>query len=102
MILRSALQRRGLRAETVVTLGYRGRIVYPDIEAKLAELDGLNLLYTRGRQQGVLPIPSLVRSDSFDLILINMEINEVRRFVDSGLIGTLSDQDKCDLRGVYI
>jgi hypothetical protein len=102
LILKSALKRDGLRVQTFMTLGYHGRVVYPDINAKLAELDALSLLYTRDRQRGVLPIPSMVRKNSFDLILINMEMNEVWRFIDSGRIGTLSDEERSDLQGVYV
>jgi hypothetical protein len=102
LILKSALEHEGLRAKTVITLGYHGRIVYPDIEAKLAELHILKLLYTRDCQKGILPIPSLVRKNSFDLILINMDRDEVQRFIDSGRIGTLSDEKRCDLKGVYL
>ena len=78
------------------------RLVYPDFDSKLDELNSLNLLYTRDRQRGVYIIPSLVRPDIFDLILINMAMDESRNFIQSGRIATLSEEDHCDLKGVFL
>ena len=100
-ILQHALRRAGLRAETVLNIGYRGRFVYPDLRAKLSELEDLGLLYSRNCQQGVYLVPSLVRPDSFDPVLINMGIDQMRQLVHNGLISSLSDPDQCDLQGVY-
>jgi len=102
LILKNALEQVGLKVETFLTLGYRGRIIYPDLNAKLEELEGLGLLCTRTRHRGVCIIPSMVRSDSFDLILINMRMDEMREFIGSNLIHSLSDEKKCDLRGIYL
>ena len=102
ILLKLALERSGLDARTILTLGYRDRIIYPDIEAKLNELNRRDLLYTRSRQRGVYIIPSLVRPDSFDLVLINMAMGEATDFIDSGLIDTLSEQGRRDLKGLYL
>ena len=91
-----------MQTHTFLTLGYHGRIIYPDLKAKLEELQSLDLLYTRTRQRGVYIIPSVVRSDSFDLVLINLKIDETREFIRSGLIDSLSDQERRDLRGVHL
>ena len=101
LILRHALRRAGLRAETLMNIGYRGRFVYPDLRAKLVQLQDQGLLYSRNRQQGVYLVPSLVRPDSFDPFLINMGFDEMRRIIRSGLFSSLSDPDQCDLKGVY-
>jgi len=101
LILQHALRSAGLRAETLLNIGYHGRFVYPDLRAKLAELQGLGLLYSRNRQQGVYLVPSLVRPESFDPVLINMGIDEMRQLVRNGLISSLSDPGQCDLQGVY-
>jgi len=102
LVLKNAFERAGMRAHTLLNLGYRGRIIYPDLEAKLAELQSLDLLYTRTHQRGVYIIPSVVRPDSFDLILINMKTDEVQEFIRSGRIDSLSDEEHRDLRGVYL
>jgi len=102
LILKLALQREGLRAETLVSIGYRGRIVYPDLRAKLEELSKMDLLYSRDNQRGAYLVPSIVRPDSYDLILLNLEIAEIRQFIESGLIHTLSDQDQTELPGIYV
>ena len=102
MILKLALLREGLRADTLASIGYRGRIVYPDLRAKLDELSDLDLLYTRNKQRGAYLIPSIVRPDSYDLILLNLEIAEIRQFIESGLIHTLSDPGQTELPGIYI
>ena len=102
LILKDALEQAGLRVQTLLTLGYRGRIIYPDLKAKLEELKGLDLLFTKAGQRGVYIIPSLVRPDSFDLTLINMRMDEIREFISSNLIHSLSDEKKCDLRGIYL
>ncbi|MCP4624044.1 MAG: hypothetical protein GY850_10990 [bacterium] len=101
LILQHALSRAGLRVETLLNIGYHGRFVYPDLRAKLAELQGLDLLYTRNRQKGVYLVPSLVRPNSFDPILINMGTDEMRQIIGSGLISSLSDLGQCELKGVY-
>lgn len=101
LILRHALRRAGLRADTLLNIGYRGRFIYPDLKAKLMELQGLGLLYNRDQQRGLYLVPSLVRPDSFDPVLINMEIDEMRELIRSGLLGSLSETSQCDLKGVY-
>lgn len=100
-ILQQALKQAGLRAETLLNIGYRGRFVYPDLRAKLVELQDQGLLYSRNHQQGVYLVPSLVRPDSFDPILINMGIKAMRQLIRSGLLSSLSDPDQSDLKGVY-
>jgi hypothetical protein len=102
LIIKNALEEKGMQVQSLFTLGYRGRIVYLDIKSKLVELEELGLLYTRNRQRGVYILPSMVRSDSYDLILINMEMDDVHKFIGSGCINSLSEEQSCDLGGVYI
>ena len=101
LIVMHALRRAGLRAETLLNIGYRGRFVYPDLKAKLMELKGMGLLYTQTQQRGVYLVPSFVRPNSFDPVLINMEQEEMQEIIGSDLFGSLSDTDQQDLKGVY-
>jgi hypothetical protein len=101
LILKSALRKAGLKADRVLNVGYRGRFIYPDLKAKLMELQSLGLLYTRTEQRGVYLVPSFVRPNSFDPMLINMELEEMREMIGSGLLSSLSDPDQLDLKGVY-
>ena len=102
LVVGKALERAGLNAESLSTLGYRGRLVYPDLAAKLEHLERLDLLYTRGRQRGAFFLPSLVRADSFDLILLNMGVAEAQQVLDQGLIHELSDGRQNDLQQVFL
>lgn len=101
LILRHALRQAGLRAETLLNIGYRGRFIYPNLKAKLMELLDLGLLYTQTRQRGVYLVPSLVRANSFDPVLINMGLEQMREIISSDLLGCLSEPDQLDLKGVY-
>ncbi len=101
LILRHALRQAGLRAETLLNIGYRGRFIYPDLKAKLMELKSLGLLYTQSQQRGVYLVPSFVRPNSFDPVLINMRLEEMRELIGSDLLSSLSDTDQQDLKGVY-
>jgi hypothetical protein len=101
LILRHALRRTGLRAETLLNIGYHGRFIYPDLKAKLMELQGLGFLYTQTQQRGVYLVPSFVRPNSFDPVLINMGLEEMREIISADLLGSLSDPDQLDLKGVY-
>lgn len=100
-ILMHALRQAGLRAKTLLNIGYRGRFIYPDLKAKLMELRDLGLLYTKNRQRGVYLVPSFVRPNSFDPVLINMEFEEMQGIINSDLLNSLSDPDQLDLKGVY-
>ena len=102
LIIKNALEEKGMQVESLFTLGYRGRIVYLDIKSKLVELEDLGLLYTRNRQRGVYILPNMVRSDSYDLILINMKMDDIHKFISSGRINSLSEEQSCDLGGVCI
>ena len=101
LILRHALRQAGLRAETLLNIGYHGRFVYPDLKAKLMELKDLDLLYTQSQQRGVYMVPSFVRPNSFDPVLINMRLDKMREIISSDLLISLSDTDHQDLKGVY-
>ena len=101
LILMHALRRAGLRAETLLNIGYHGRFVYPDLKSKLMELEEMGLLYTQIQQRGVYLVPSLVRPNSFDPVLINMGLEEMREIINSDLLGSLSDPDQQNLKGVY-
>ena len=101
LIVREALTRSGFRAETVLNIGYHGRFVYPDLKAKLTELNNKGLLYTQTNQRGVYLVPSLVRPNSFDPFLINMRLEEMKEFIASDILGSLSDMEQLNLKGVH-
>ena len=65
------------------------------------ELENLDLLYTQTRQRGVYLVPSFGRPNSFDPVLINMELEEIREIISSDLLSSLSDMDQQELKGVY-
>ncbi len=100
LIVREALTRSGLRAETVLNIGYHGRFIYPDLKAKLTELNDKGLLYTQTTQRGVYLVPSLVRPNSFDPFLINMRLEEMKEFIASDILDSLSDMEQLNLKGV--
>ncbi len=101
LILRHALKQAGLRVETLLNIGYHGRFIYPDLKAKLMELKALDLLYTKNQQRGVYLVPSLVRPNSFDPVLINMRLQEMREIIGSDQLNRLSDKEQLNLKGVY-
>jgi hypothetical protein len=101
LIVREALTRSGLRAASVLNIGYHGRFIYPDLKAKLTELNNKGLLYTQTNQRGVYLVPSLVRPNSFDPFLINMRLDEMKEFIASDILGSLSDMEQLNLKGVY-
>ena len=102
LAVRDAFRRAGLRAETVLGVGYRGRFVYPELEEELDELDRAGLLYTCERQRGVWLLPNLVRRDSFDPILFNMDSEEMTQLVASGLLTRHARAGELDLKGLYL
>lgn len=89
LAVRDALIQSGLNVGSVMTLGYRGEFVLPDLEAALAKLDNAGLLCTRDRGRGVVLLPNLCRTDGFDLHLINIEPGAARRLL-AGPLATLS------------
>jgi len=44
----------------------------------------------------------MVRPDSYDLTLLNLDMAETRQFIESGRIRTLSDHSQCELSGIYV
>jgi hypothetical protein len=90
-----------LRVDSLLTLGYRGRFVFPDLKSKLLQLDNLDLLYTPKRQKGLCLIPSFVRPDSFDVVFINLPNEKIKQIIESRTLDILSDETQKDLKGVY-
>jgi len=95
------LESQGVLVNSLLTLGYRGRFVYPDLKSKLLQLDNLDLLYTSKRQKGLCLIPSFVRPDSFDAAFINVPEGEIKQIIESSTLDLLSDETRKDLGGVY-
>lgn len=101
LLLRSAIERQGITVDQMITFGYRGRIVYPDLEAKLEQLKDKKMLCTRQHPVGLMLVPSLVRPDSFDIAIVNTPLKKVVRIIESGIVHELADARQCDLKGVY-
>lgn len=76
LALRAALRREALPADTVLTLGYRGEWIFPDLGAILARLDRVGVLYTRQRRRGAVVLPNLCRADGYDVHLVNVTPRE--------------------------
>jgi hypothetical protein len=89
LAVRDALRSGGSAVESVLTLGYRGEFILPDIEDALIRLDRTGLLFTRSRPRGVVVVPNLCRQDGFDLHLANIDPSEANRLL-SGELGALS------------
>lgn len=87
--VRDALRSGGSPVASVLTLGYRGEFILPDIEDTLIRLDRAGLLFTQGRPRGVVIVPNLCRQDGFDLHLANIDPSEANRLL-SGELGALS------------
>jgi len=102
LLVKNFFQQKGRCINSLFTLGCQGRIVYSDLEAKLLELSQKGLLYTRQNQSGLCIIPSLVRFQGFDLVMVNMEMDQILTIIASDLLHTLSDRKKSNLKGVYL
>lgn len=71
LALRRALADIGRRPSSLLSLGYRGETLVPDLAGTLAALGNAGLLYTRARRSGILPIPNMVRSGGIDLFVVD-------------------------------
>ncbi len=99
---KNAMVSQGHPVDSLMTLGYRGRFVYPDLAAKLDQLYSLDLLYTRKHPKGLCMIPSFVRPDSYDFVFINAPHTQLQQILDKGVLDTLSDERQKDLKGIYL
>lgn len=88
LAVRRALLAEGAPCESIVNLGYRGLHTWPDPATRLDALDRAELLYTRKRGRGVLPVPNLARPNSFDLHLVNVDPSELARVLEEPLLGS--------------
>ena len=84
LAVRRGLRARGLRAQEVLTLGYRGGFVWEDLPGRLADLAARGLLYTRHRQRGAVVLPNLSRRSGFDVALVNVDVDCARQWLDTG------------------
>ena len=89
LAVRDALRVGGSPVGSMLTLGYRGEFVLPDLDAALDRLDRAGLLCTPERPRGVVVLPNLCRDNGFDLHLSNIDPDEANRLLDNEL-GALS------------
>lgn len=101
LAVQRALRADGLACDTIVNLDYRGIHTWPDAATRLDDLDGADMLYTRERGRGVLPLPNMARPDSFDLHLVNLSTDEVDGLLGTDLLGPAEDADKGRIAAVY-
>ncbi|MGC2125284.1 MAG: hypothetical protein WA652_20735, partial [Xanthobacteraceae bacterium] len=89
LAVRDSLRQSGVAVRSVLTLGYRGEFVLPDLDAALASLDDADLLCTLIRQRGAVLLPNHCRQNGFDLHLVNVGPDEANWLL-GGVIGALS------------
>ena len=102
MTLKNALIVQGHPIDSVLAFGFRGRFVFPDLAAKLAQLSRLGLLYTRKKPTGLCLIPSFVRPNSYDFAFINAPYEQLQQILEDRVLDSLSDESRKDLNGVYL
>ena len=102
MTLKNALIVQGHPIDSVLAFGFRGRFVFPDLAAKLAQLSRLGLLYTRKKPTGLCLIPSFVRPNSYDFAFINAPYEQLQQILEDRILDSLSDENQKDLNGVYL
>jgi hypothetical protein len=88
LAVQALLRERGLKADSIVSLGYRGEFVYADLKRVLARLASAGQLYTAGRQKGIILLPNLCRDNGFDALLVNMSRAEAGEVVRRGTLQT--------------
>lgn len=102
LIAKKAIQASGIPVNTLLAAGYCGRLVYPDLRAKLKHLQDLNLLFTRSNPRGIYLVPSCVRPHSYDALLMNMEMDQMLEIVNSDVLYILSDTGSNRLKGIFL
>lgn len=90
LAVKSILEQNELRIQSILNLGYRGEFIYPNISAKLNELDRESLLYTRIRQKGIFLLPNLYRKDGYDVFMLNMELLEINHILESQVLTNMT------------
>lgn len=79
LAVRDALALSGVPVRSVLSLGYRGEFVMPELDMALERLDEAGLLCTLGRGRGAVLLPNLSRQDGFDLHFVNVGMHEIDR-----------------------
>lgn len=87
LAVQAALRGQGLMAESVLSVGYRGELVWNDLQDRLAELSARGLLYTRAHQRGAVVLPNLSRRNGFDAVFVNLAPAAVLEALGSGAFG---------------
>ena len=86
LAVQAHLRQQGLRADSVLSLGYRGEFVYRDLRQTLSHIMNSGFLYTAKQQKGVVLLPNLSRDNGVDAALVNMERSEMEDLIGSGLL----------------
>lgn len=86
LAVRSFLRGRGLEANTILGLGYRGEFRYPDISSVLKHLSANGMLYTAERRRGVVLLPNIYRKNGFDAYFVNVPLQEAKQALGAGLL----------------
>jgi hypothetical protein len=91
LAVQAHLRQQGLRADSVLSLGYRGEFVYRDLRQTLSHIMNSGFLYTVKQQKGVVLLPNLSRDNGVDAVLVNMERSEMEDLIGSGLLQTTAE-----------
>jgi hypothetical protein len=68
----------------LLTLGYRGEFVWPDLGHVLEALASRGALFTASHPRGVVALPNLARDHGYDLHAVDVEPAEVARWLAPG------------------
>jgi hypothetical protein len=82
LVVRGWLEARGVRVDSIASLGYRGEFVLPHPRRSLGTWAHDGLLFDVRRARGLLILPSLARQDGHDLMAINLPPDEATRCVE--------------------
>ena len=79
-----ALRRQGFTPHRLLTLGYRGEFVWPDLDCAIETLDARGALFTASHPRGAVILPNLARDHGYDVHLLDVEPAEAARWIAPG------------------
>ncbi|NER36600.1 MAG: hypothetical protein F6J93_21880 [Oscillatoria sp. SIO1A7] len=100
LAVRTFLIKQGFVVESVLNLDYRGRFQLADRQT-MNKLSERGWLFEPNRPSGILYVPSLAKQDGFDVVMVNMSLEEMNAAVLSGLLGDGRDDDKGTITRLY-
>ena len=101
LAVRTFLQSLGIPVSTIISTGYRGELIYSDIQRTLRRLDDIGLLFRPDRGRGVLLLPNAYRTNGFDALLVNMQRAEMSQILASGALHQSAEPCSSSASEVY-